>query len=108
MDRARDASMRRARCGQALTEVQTRLYPKIGGNKKCKFSFFSQKHPWSTSFNIFVVTCRVTNFLPKTGAIIFHGKKLNFFFFNSLFFGVASRPTLPQLVTEYSSVPKRS
>ena len=30
-----------------------------------KFSFFHQRHALSTSFNIFVVTYRVTNFLSK-------------------------------------------
>ena len=41
-------------------------YPKIGENKKWKFSFFfHQRHALSMSLNIFVVTYRVTNFLPK-------------------------------------------
>ena len=33
--------------------------------KKWKFSFFCQRHALSTSFDIFVVTYRVTKFLPK-------------------------------------------
>ncbi len=33
--------------------------------KKWKFSFFHQRHTLLTSFDIFVVTYRVTNFLPK-------------------------------------------
>ncbi len=33
--------------------------------KKWKFSFFHQRHALSTSFDIFVVTYRETNFLPK-------------------------------------------
>ena len=33
--------------------------------KKWKFSYFCQRHALSTSFDIFVVTYRVTNFLPK-------------------------------------------
>ena len=44
--------------------------------KKWKFSFFRQRHALSTSFDILVVTYRVTNFLPKTlqHAIIFYRK----------------------------------
>ncbi len=33
--------------------------------QKWKLSFFRQRHTLSTSFNIFVITYRVTNFLPK-------------------------------------------
>ncbi len=45
----------------------------------------------STSFDIFVVTYGVTNFLPKLvqHAIIFYEKKLNFHFVNYLFSGIA-------------------
>ena len=41
------------------------LYRKIGKSKTWKFSFFHQRHTLWTSFDIFVVTYRVTNFLPK-------------------------------------------
>ena len=42
-----------------------RQYLIIGKSKKKKLSFFRQRHTLSMSFNIFVVTYRMTNFLPK-------------------------------------------
>ncbi len=73
-----------------------RQYPKIGKWKTWNSVFFCHRQTLSTSFDIFVVTHRVTNFFPKTGghAIIFCGKnEFLGFFFNSLFFGVANRTT---------------
>ncbi len=59
--------------------------------KKWKFSFFHLRHALWTSFDIFVVAHRVTNFLPKTcwHAIIFYRKKLNFHFLFSPILGYA-------------------
>ncbi len=54
-----------------------------------KFSFFHQRHALSTSFDIFVVTYRVTNFLLKLlDMLLFLGKKLNFHFFEIPYFRV--------------------
>ncbi len=53
-----------------------------------KFIFFCQRHELSTSFDIFVVTYGMTNFLPKlVDMLFFSGKKLNFHFLNSPIFG---------------------
>ncbi len=53
---------------QAQSRLLSCLFLAIPENKefkKWKFSFFYQRHALSTSFDIFVVTYRVTNFLPK-------------------------------------------
>ena len=42
-----------------------RQYRKIGNSKNGNSFFFHQWHALSTSFDIFIVTYRVTNFLPK-------------------------------------------
>ncbi len=55
-----------------------RAIPENREIKKWKFSFFHQRHALLTSFDIFVVTCGVTNFLPKLFYILW--KKLNFHF----------------------------
>ena len=47
--------------------------------------FFHQRHALSTSFDIFVVTYRVTNFLPKPVDTLFFPATLNFYFLKSLF-----------------------
>ena len=53
-----------------------------------KFSFFRQRHALSTSFDIFVVTYRVTKVLPKLVDMLFSAeKKLNFHFTKSPIFG---------------------
>ena len=58
------------------------------GNEKMKFSFFHQRHTLSMSFDIFVVTYRVTNLLPKLiTCYYFLQKKLNFHFLNSPILG---------------------
>ncbi len=56
--------------------------------KKRKSSFFHQRHALWTSLDIFVVTYRVTNFLPKllNMLLFFYGKKLNFYLLNSPIF----------------------
>ena len=58
--------------------------------KKWKFSFYSQRHALSMSFDIFVVIYiyRVTNFMPKLINIIFCRKKMNFHFWFSPIFGL--------------------
>ena len=68
--------------------------PKIGIKKKKFWGFFSVRYALSTSFSIFVVTKRVTNFLPELLvmlAIILHGK-INwiFIFLKSLFLAIAN------------------
>ena len=64
-------------------------YPKIGTWKKRNSVFFPQRHALSTSFDIFMVTYRVTNFLPKlVDCYYFLWKKLNFHFLKSPFFRV--------------------
>ena len=58
-------------------------YPKIGEFKRKKFSFFGQRHALSTSFDIFVVTFRVTNFLPKlVDMLLFSAETTEFPFFD--------------------------
>ena len=50
--------------------------------KKVKVSFFHQRHALLTSFDIFVVTYRVTNFLPKlVDMLLFSAEKTEFPFF---------------------------
>ncbi len=57
--------------------------------KRMKFSFFHQRHALSTSFDIFVVTYRVTNFLPKLmDMLLFFGEKTEFPFFEIPYFRV--------------------
>ena len=68
--------------------------------KKMKFSFFHQRHLLSTSFDIFVVICRVTNFLPKLlNMLLFSAgkKKLNLHFLNSPVFGYCLRVRLSHI-----------
>ena len=72
--------------------VQWLAIPENREFKKWKFSFFHQRHALSTSFDIFVVTYRVTNFLPKLVNI--YGK-LNFHFWFSPIFGLC--PVVPGL-----------
>ena len=52
--------------------------PENRESKKWKFSFFRQRHALLTSFDIFVVTYRVTNFLAKlVHMLLFSTKKKN-------------------------------
>ena len=76
---------------EARENGRFRQYPIIGTWKKMKFSFFHQRHALSTSFDIFVVTYRVTNFLPKlVHMLLFSTEKTEFpFFWNPLFSGIA-------------------
>ncbi len=76
----------------------SRQYPKIRENKKWKFSFFCQRQALSTSFNIFVVTYSVTNFLPKlVDMLLFSVKKNWISFFPFPYFSVLplNRPPPP-------------
>ncbi len=68
-----------------------RAIPENREFKKCKFNFFYQRHALSTSFDIFVVTYRVTNFLPKlVNMLLFSREKTKFPFFGfPLFSGYA-------------------
>ena len=64
-----------------------RQHPKIGESKK--FSFFRQRHALSRCFNIFVVTYRVTNFLPKlVDMLLFSTEKTDCHFFSFPYFRV--------------------
>ncbi len=67
----------------------TRQHPKIGKWKSVVF-FFCPRHTLSRSFDIFGVTYRVINFLPKlVHMLLFLWKKTEFYFFNPYF------PVLP-------------
>ncbi len=67
-------------------------YRKIGKSGKWKFSFFRQRHALSTSFDIFVVTYRVTNFLPKLlDMLLFCTDKTEFSFLVFPYFRVMPR-----------------
>ena len=59
--------------------------------KKNEIQFFSQRHALLTSFDIFVVTYRVTNFLPKLIHMLLFsaGKNWISIFLNPLFSGIA-------------------
>ncbi len=58
-------------------------------NREMKFSFLRQRHVLLTSFDIFVVTCRVTNFLPKLVNMLFFSMEKNeFLFFEFHYFRV--------------------
>ena len=71
---------------------KNRQYRKIGNSKNENSVFFHQRHAFSTSFNIFVVTYRVTNFLPKLVDMllffIFSAEKTEFSFFVFPYFRV--------------------
>ncbi len=63
-----------------------------------KFSFFHQRHAMSTSFDIFMVTYRVTNFLPKLiDLLLFSVEKTEFPFFEIPYFRVL--PTWPHAIS---------
>ncbi len=62
---------------------------KIGKWKKWNSVFFCQRHVLSTSFDIFVVTYRVTNFVPKlVNMLLFSVEKTEFPFFEIPYFRV--------------------
>ena len=71
-----------------LHRITDLAIPENRDMEKMKFSFSCQRHTLSTSFDIFVVTYRVTNFLPKLVDMpLFLRKKLNFHFLKSPIFG---------------------
>ncbi len=60
-----------------------------------KFSFFHQRRALATSFDIFVLTNRVTNFFPNLmDMLLFSTEKTEFRFSEFPYFRVL--PTLPQ------------
>ncbi len=67
------------------------ISPKIGKWKKYENQFFPSKTASSTRFDIFVVTYRVTNFLPKLVDILLFSAQKNWIsiFWIPLFSGVA-------------------
>ncbi len=85
------------------------LYRKIGNSKKWKFSFFCQRHALLTSFDIFVVTYRVTNFLPKLINMLLFSteKKLNFHFWFSPIFRLC-RSHAPREDISRNCVPEKT
>ena len=72
----------------------SRQDPKIGNSKKKKLSFFPSKTRIVTSFDIFVVTYRVTNFLPKLINMPSFSmqKKTEFLFFEFTYFRILPIP----------------
>ncbi len=65
--------------------------------KKMKFSFFHQRHALPTSFDIFAVTYRVTNLLPKlVDMLLFSAEKTEFPFFEFPYFWVLPCLSLPK------------
>ncbi len=73
--------------------------------KKWKFIFFCQTHALSRSFDIFVVTYRVTNFLPKlVDMLLFSMEKTEFPFLVFPYFRVMPYPP-PQLCSPLKPVP---
>ena len=67
---------------------QSRQYPKIRTWKNGIQFFFHQRHILWTSFDIFIVTYRVTNFLPKlVDMLLFSTEKTEFPFFEFPIFG---------------------
>ncbi len=76
--------------------------PEKGNSKNGNSFFFHQRHALWMSFHIFVVTCRVTNFLPKLIYMqLFSEKKPEFPFFVFPYFRV-----LPDGTDAPESVPK--
>ncbi len=72
-----------------LFSLSAEAIPENREFQKWKLSFFRQRHTLSTSFDIFVITYRVTNFLPKlVTCYYFLPKKLNFHFWFSPIFGL--------------------
>ena len=79
--------------------VNARQYRKIGNSQKWKLSFFRQRHTLlctlSTSFDIFVITYRVTNFLPKlVNMLLFSTEKTEFPFLVFPYFRVMPECTI--------------
>ena len=77
--------------GECHTAKRWLATPENREIKKMKFSFFHQRHELSTSFDIFVVTYRVTKFLLKLiDTLLFSLEKSEFlFFWIPLFSGIA-------------------
>ncbi len=75
-------------------------YLKIGKWKNEIQFFFCQSHALWTSFDIFVVTYRVSNFLPKLmDILLFSMEKTEFpFFLIPLFSGITRSAKSPSLV----------
>ena len=91
--RSRDGTCDRT----VFTLTSRRQYLKIGNSKK-EIHFLLQRHALSMSFDIFVITHRVTNFLLKLVDIcfVFHRKKTGFPFFDFPIFGCCpSRARFP-------------
>ena len=66
-----------------------RQHRKIGNSKKWKFSFFRQRRALSMSFEIFLVSYRVTNFLLKlVDKLLFSTEKTEFPFWVFPYFRV--------------------
>ncbi len=64
-------------------------YQKIGNSKKMEIQFFPSKTALWKSFDIFIVTYRVTNFLPKlVDMLLFSVEKTEFPFFVFPYFPV--------------------
>ncbi len=75
---------------------------KIGKGKKWNSVFSCQRHALSTSFDICVVTYRVTNFLPKlVDMLLFSTEKTDFSIFGFPYFRVLPRD--PQLECYFPS-----
>ncbi len=81
-----------------LIRKGTAAIPKIGTRKKWNSFFSHQRHALSASFDIFVVTYRVTNFLPKLVNMLLFSAEKNWIsiFWNPLFLGIAGRATKPE------------
>ena len=72
----------------AIFATPERQYPKIGTWKKWNSVFFCQRHALFISFDIFAVTYRVTNFLPKLmDMLLFFMEKAEFPFLVIPIFG---------------------
>ena len=85
---------------EMFVPCQLEVFSAIPENRefqKWKFSFFRQRHTLSRSFDIFLITCRVTNFLPKlVDMLLFSTEKTEFPFLVFPYFRVLA---FSQLIT---------
>ncbi len=77
---------------QTTDEPRSTAIPENRELKKWKFSFFGQRQALLTSFDIFVITYRVTNFLPNlVNMLLFSMEKTGFPFLFFPYFPVVPR-----------------
>ncbi len=92
--------------------LQVMAIPENREFQKWKLSFFHQRHTLTMSFDIFVITYRVTNFLPKPiNLLLFSTEKTEFPFLVFPYFRVRPQvisPNLPSASKRVTAQPRVS